>query len=101
VRALSEYAPYRYRWFADGAEVKISFADVEEAPVPEEKVREHVKCSHDGCKSIFWRPQEVIGDAVQSTSVLSTIDLAQLHGWTLIDREKGLLHCAWGHKGAS
>lgn len=59
--------------------------------MPEEKIREHVTCSEEGCKSIFWRPQE-------ADSSLSTIDLAQLHGWKLIDREKGILHCAWGHK---
>jgi hypothetical protein len=65
--------------------------------MPEEKIREHVKCADEGCKSVFWRPQEVEGDAVQPSPALSTIDLAQLHGWTLLDREKGLLHCAWGH----
>ncbi len=58
--------------------------------MPEEQIRDHVTCSHDGCKNIFWRPQ----DASES---LSTPDVAQLRGWTLIDREKGLLHCAWGH----
>lgn len=66
--------------------------------MPEEKIREHVKCSGDGCKSVFWRPQEAEGDAAQPSSALSTIDLAQLHGWKVIDREKGLVHCAWGHE---
>lgn len=65
--------------------------------MPEEKIREHVACSYEGCKSIFWRPQEIPGDAVQPSPALSTMDLAQLHGWTLLDREKGLMHCAWGH----
>lgn len=58
--------------------------------MPEEKIREHVKCSHEGCKNLFWRPQ----DASES---LSTIDLAQFHGWTILDREKATVHCAWGH----
>jgi hypothetical protein len=58
--------------------------------MPEEEIREHVKCAQDGCKSVYHRPQDASGD-------LSTADVAQLHGWTLIDREKGLLHCAWGH----
>ncbi len=62
-----------------------------EKPVPpDEEIRDHVKCSEKGCNSIFWRPQ----DASES---LSTADLAQFHGWTVLDREKGLLHCAWGH----
>lgn len=59
--------------------------------MPEEKLPEHVECAHDGCKSVFWRPQ----DASES---FSTADLAQLRGWTVLDREKGLLHCAWGHQ---
>jgi hypothetical protein len=59
--------------------------------MPQEQIREHVKCSSKGCLSIFWRPQEADG-------ALSTMDLAQLRGWTVVDREKGLMHCAWGHK---
>lgn len=59
--------------------------------MPQEQIREHVKCSHKGCQSVFWRPQE-------ADSALSTPDLAQLHGWKLLDREKGLMHCAWGHE---
>jgi hypothetical protein len=59
--------------------------------MPQEQIREHVKCSSKGCLSIFWRPQEAEG-------ALSTMDLAQLRGWTVVDREKGLMHCAWGHK---
>lgn len=59
--------------------------------MPQEKVREHVECSDESCKSVYWRPQD-------SDSALSTVDLAQLHGWTLLDREKGLMHCAWGHE---
>lgn len=70
-------------------EVRLRFE--REQNMPEEKIREHVKCAHEGCKSIFWRPQE-------AEIALSTADLAQLHGWTLLDREKGLLHCAWGHQ---
>lgn len=68
--------------------IKINY---KESPVPEEQIPEHVKCSAEECKSIYWRPREADG-------ALSTIDLAQLRGWTLVDREKGLLHCAWGHK---
>lgn len=68
--------------------VVISFKEI---PVPDENVTEHVKCSGESCKSIYWRPQD-------ADSALSTADLAQLHGWTLLDREKGLLHCAWGHQ---
>lgn len=61
-----------------------------ESTEPEEKIREHVKCSYADCKSVFWRPQD-------ASAALSTADLAQFHGWTILDRERGLLHCAWGH----
>ncbi len=64
--------------------------------MPEEQLRDHVKCSHEGCKSIFWRPQAAKDDDAQPAA-LSTGDIAQLHGWTMVDREKGLMHCAWGH----
>jgi hypothetical protein len=67
--------------------------------MPEEEIREHVKCSHEGCQSIFWRPQLAKEDDCGPTA-LSTPDLAQLHGWKLLDREKGLMHCAWGHDDA-
>lgn len=67
-------------------EIKVDVTLVE----PEEKIREHVKCSYADCKSMYWRPQD-------ASAALSTIDLAQLHGWTILDRERGLLHCAWGH----
>lgn len=58
--------------------------------MPQERTPEVITCSHDGCKSHFFRPQDASGD-------LDLVDIAQLHGWTLIDREKGLAHCAWGH----
>lgn len=51
---------------------------------------EHVKCSSEGCKSVFPRPKDAMGG-------LSTADVAQLNGWTLIDRDKGLLRCHRGH----
>lgn len=47
---------------------------------------EHVECSREGCKNAFHRPQDAMGN-------LSTADVAQLHGWTLIDRAKGLMRC--------
>ncbi len=72
--------------------ITTNFVESEETPVPEEQIREHVKCSGDGCKSVFWRPQE----AAES---LQTVDLAQLRGWKIVDREKGLVHCSWGHEG--
>lgn len=59
--------------------------------MPEENKPERIDCAAEGCKSVFHRPQDAMGG-------LSTADVAQLHGWTLVDREKGLLHCAWGHK---
>lgn len=65
--------------------------EIGEPKVPEEQIREHVKCAHEGCQSIYWRPQDADG-------ALQTVDLAQLHGWTVVDREKGLMHCAWGHQ---
>jgi hypothetical protein len=58
--------------------------------MPQEIQRERVDCVGEKCKSVFYRPLDAAGE-------LSTADVAQLHGWTLIDREKGLLHCAWGH----
>lgn len=73
--------------------INIEFAEPEETSVPEEQIREHVKCSAVGCRSVFWRPQE-------AAEALQTADLAQLHGWTVVDREKGLVHCAWGHEDA-
>lgn len=58
--------------------------------MPQENQPEQIECADEKCKSVFHRPQ----DASES---LSTADVAQLRGWTLVDREKGLLHCAWGH----
>jgi hypothetical protein len=59
--------------------------------MPEEKIREHITCSGKNCNSVYWRPQD-------ADDALSTIDLAQLHGWTVVDREKGMQYCTWGHK---
>lgn len=64
--------------------------------MPQENQPERVECSEETCKSVYFRPQEADEDPVLATSV-STADLAQRHGWTMVDREKGLLHCAWGH----
>lgn len=56
-----------------------------------QQIQEHVKCSHEGCMSVYWRPQE-------AAEGFSTADIAQMHGWTMKDRKKGILYCPWGHE---
>lgn len=57
--------------------------------MPQENEPERIECSHEGCKSVFHRPQG-------ATKQDSTADIALAHGWTVAD-EEGRLHCAWGH----
>lgn len=47
---------------------------------------EPLRCVEEGCKAFFHRPQDALG-------ALSTEDIAQLHGWKLVDRDEETLRC--------
>jgi hypothetical protein len=89
---MEERLPAVYECSVHGRQESICCITIHigEPKVPEEQIREHVKCSHEGCKSIYWRP-------IDAADTLPTETMARMHGWTTVDEEKGLLHCAWGH----
>lgn len=47
---------------------------------------EPVKCLQEGCKAVFYRPQDA-----RDTLPIQTI--AQLHGWRAADRNEETLRC--------